>query len=115
MKFLMISHATPGAPPPPPEALAKIGEFTQRMIAAGKVVLTGGIQRTGSGLQIQREAGKTSVTDGPFAESKELIDGFAIVEVASREEAVALSKEFWEVAGDGKGEILQIFDGGPPE
>ncbi len=56
-------------------------------------------------------------TDGPFAEIKELIDGFALVNVASKEEALAMCQEFMSVAGDGDGEILQVFDmgeGQPP-
>jgi hypothetical protein len=52
------------------------------------------------------------VTDGPFVETKELIDGFALVEVASKEAAIKLAGEFMQLAGDGVGEILQVFDQG---
>lgn len=115
MKFLMIFHSDPAAPPPSPETLARLGEYTQRMLASGTVVLTGGVVRPSHGVQIRSEGGKVTVTDGPFAESKELIDGYAIVNAASREEAIALSSEFLQIVGDGKGEILQMFDpGGPP-
>jgi hypothetical protein len=77
--------------------------------------MTGGLVRPTRGIQIHCEAGKVSVTDGPFAETKELIDGFALVEVASRDEAVRVATEFMQLAGDGVGEILQVFDaGGPP-
>ena len=55
------------------------------------------------------------MTDGPFAETKELIDGFAVVEVPSKEAAIAVATEFMQLAGDGTGEILQMFDpSGPP-
>lgn len=115
MKFLMIFETNPSAPPPSPETLARLGAYTEKMLASGRVVLTGGLVRPSRGLQIQNEGGKVTVTDGPFAESKELIDGFAVVNVNSREEAIALSTEFLHIAGDGKGEILQIFEpGGPP-
>lgn len=61
------------------------------------------------------DAGKMSFTDGPFAESKELIDGFAVIEVASLDAAKQVCTEFMQIAGDGVGEILQMFDpGGPP-
>jgi hypothetical protein len=49
------------------------------------------------------------VTDGPFAETKELIAGFALLQTSSKEEAIAAAKEFLEVAGDGECELRQIF------
>jgi len=78
--------------------------------------LTGGLVRPTRGLQLSQEGGKFSVVDGPFTETKELIDGFVLIEVKSRDEAVAMAREFMSIAGDGTGEILQIFDpGGPPK
>jgi hypothetical protein len=94
--------------------MAAIGAFAERNIKAGIVVMTGGLVRPSHGIQLQCERGKVSVTDGPFAETKELIDGFALVEVASREEAIRVATEFMQLAGDGNGEILQVFDPGPP-
>ena len=115
MKFLMIFESNPSAPPPSPETLGKLGAYTQKMLASGTVLLTGGVVRPSRGIQIKNEGGKVTVTDGPFAESKELIDGFAVVNADSKEAAIALSTEFMQIAGDGKGEILQMFDpGGPP-
>lgn len=115
MKFLLTYQQNPDAKPPTPEQMAKIGAFTKKNVESGLVVLTGGLVRPTRGIQISCEAGKVSVTDGPFAESKELIDGFALVEVKSKEEAIAVASEFMQIAGEGKGEILQVFDpGGPP-
>ncbi len=84
--------------------MAAIGAYSQRMIASGKVVLTGGLVRPTRGIQIRCESGKGSVTDGPFAETKELIDGFALVEVKSKEEAIALSLSScsWPVMGSAR-------------
>ena len=115
MKFLLTYEQNPQALPPSPQQMAAIGAYTEKMVKSGKVVLTGGLVRPTTGTRIQCEAGKVSITDGPFTESKELIDGFALVEVASKDEAIALSTEFMQIAGDGKGEILQVYDpGGPP-
>ena len=114
MKFLMTYGARPDAPPPTPEQMAAIGAFSEKNIKAGIVVLTGGLVRPTKGIQVRCESGKVSVTDGPFAETKELIDGFALVEVPSREEAIKIATEFMQLAGDGTGEILQVFDGGGP-
>jgi len=49
------------------------------------------------------------VTDGPFAETKEVVAGFALLEAASKEEAIRMAKEFLKVAGDGECELRQIF------
>lgn len=115
MKFLMTYAQNPNATPPTPQQMAAIGAYTEKNVKAGIVVMTGGLVRPTRGIQIRCEAGKVSVTDGPFAETKELIDGFALVEVKSREEAIAVASEFMQLAGDGTGEILQVFDpGGPP-
>jgi hypothetical protein len=159
MKFLMTYAQKPDAPPPSPAQLAQLGAFTEKNIKSGVVVMTGGLVRPSSGIQLRADGGKVSVTDGPFAETKEclagfymieardlneaiqiasrippaqigsvevrvtdgpfaetkeLIDGFALVEVHSREEAIALATEFMQIAGDGTGEILQVFDPGPP-
>jgi hypothetical protein len=114
MKFLMTYTQRPDAPPPTPEQMAKIGAFTEKNVKSGAVVMTGGLVRPTRGIQLACERGKVTVTDGPFAETKELIDGFALVEVGSRAEAIALASEFMQLAGDGVGEILQVFDPGPP-
>ena len=115
MKFLMTYTQDPNLPPPTPEKMAEIGAFTEKNIKSGVVVMTGGLVRPSKGIQIRCESGRVSVTDGPFAETKELIDGFALVEVGSKEEAVRVATEFMQLAGDGTGEILQVFDqGGPP-
>ena len=103
MKFLMTYAQSPNAPPPTPEQMAAIGAYTEKNIKAGIVLMTGGLVRPSRGIQIRVEGGKASVTDGPFAETKELIDGFALVQCGSREEAIALATEFMELAGDGTG------------
>lgn len=115
MKFLMTYAGKPDAGPPSPETLAALGAYTERMMKSGVVILTGGLVRPSRGIQLECKGGKVSVTDGPFAETKELIDGFALVEARSKEHAVALATEFMQIAGDGTGEVLQIFEpGGPP-
>src|SRR5579859_2866882 len=115
MKFLLTYEQNPSLPPPTPEKMAAIGAYSQKMMQSGVVLMTGGLVRPSRGIHVECEKGKARVVDGPFTETKELIDGFALVEVNSKEEAVRLASEFMELAGDGKGEILQVFDpGGPP-
>ncbi len=117
MKFLMTYQSSPNNPPPSPEKMAAIGKYSAEMIAAGTVLMTGGLIRPTKGTQVRLEGGKFSVTDGPFAETKELIDGFALIKAASKEEAIEHARNFMTIAGEGEGEILQVFDmgeGQPP-
>ncbi len=111
MKFLM-TYAQASKTPPTPEHMEAVGKFSQALAASGVLLMTGGLQRPTRGTQVKLAAGKFTATDGPFAETKELIDGFALVQTKSREEAVELARRFMNVAGDGEGEILQVFDQG---
>jgi hypothetical protein len=116
MKFL-LTYQGDTSKPPTPETMAEIGKLTEEMMRSGVVLMTGGLVRPNNGTQVKMTAGKFSVTDGPFPETKELIDGFALVRAASKEEAVEMTRRFMSVAGDGEGEILQVFDAselGPP-
>ena len=116
MKFLMTYTQKPDLPPPTQAKMAEIGAFAEKNMKAGILLMTGGLVRPSRGIQLRCEEGKVSVTDGPFAETKELIDGFALVKVGSRDEAVAIGSEFMRIAGDGTAEVLQVFDqaDGPP-
>jgi hypothetical protein len=111
MKFLMTYTAATAAPPSP-EKLAALGQLTVEMIKSGVVLMTGGLQRPAKGTHVRFANGELRITDGPFAETKELIDGFALIQCASREEALAHCERFMRVAGEGDGEILQVFEGG---
>jgi hypothetical protein len=54
---------------------------------------------------------------GPFPETKELIDGFALIKAGSKQEAIELGQRFMSIAGEGEAEVLEVFDaadGGPP-
>lgn len=110
MKFLLTYQQRPDLPPPTQEKMAAIGAFAMKHLQSGVLKMTGGLVRPTKGIQLESKAGKVTVTDGPFAETKELIDGFALVEVPSREEAIRLASEFMQLAGDGTGEVLQVFD-----
>jgi hypothetical protein len=116
MKFLM-TYQGDQSKPPTAETMAAIGALTTEMINQGVLLMTGGLVRPNSGTQLKLSGGKFSVTDGPFPETKELIDGFALVRLGSKQAAVDMAKRFMSIAGDGEAEILQVFDaadGGPP-
>jgi len=77
---------------------------------AGILLATGGFEDSSKGARVGVSSGKFSVTDGPFAETKELITGFAIVRVASKDEAIEQVRRFLALMGEGECEVRQMFD-----
>jgi hypothetical protein len=112
MKFLMTYEQKTPAAPPTPEKMAAIAAFGQEMTKAGVLIMTGGLQRSTKGVRVQLSGKEFTVTDGPFAETKEFIDGFALIEVKSKDEALEVARQFMMIAGDGHGEVLQVFQNG---
>lgn len=92
---------------PSPELLAEMGRFIEEATKAGVVVATGALQPKGTRLRLS--SGKFTVTDGPFIEVKELMGGFAVIEVKSLEEAIEWCKRFREIVGDGESEIVRVW------
>jgi hypothetical protein len=105
MRFLMTTNG--GGTPPDETMFAEMGKFIEEMAKAGVLLATGGLDPKGT--HITSSGGKITVTDGPFTEAKELIVSFALIDVRSKEEAIELSKRFWKIAGDGEGDIRQVF------
>ena len=99
MKFLMLIKHAEGAPGlEHPEALYKaMGTFVQDSFKSGILKDTAGLKRTEHGYRIRSKGGTLTRTDGPFAESKEIVGGFAIVESKTRQEADAMAQQFMEL------------------
>src|SRR5262245_3045443 len=96
--------------PPTQEHIQALGKLIDEMSRAGTLLLTDGLQPSKHGARVKIANGTFTVTDGPFTETKELVAGFAIVNVASREEAIALTKRFLSVMGEGESEIRLMHD-----
>lgn len=94
--------------PPSEDEITRMGRFIAQLEAEGVLVTTDGLMPSDTGARVRRAGDKITVTDGPFTEAKELVAGYAIVDVASREEAIELAKRFLEVAGDGESEVRQM-------
>jgi hypothetical protein len=119
MKFMLIANATKDSEagaPPDPRLMADIAELSDEMAKAGVLTSTGGLAPSSMGAKVRLSRGKVVVTDGPFAESKEVIGGYAIIDVGSKEEAIAFAKRFWQLHADvmgpsyeGGGEIRHLF------
>ena len=96
--------------PPTAQEMAAIGQLITDMAQAGVLIATDGLRPSTYGARVRIEDGKFTVTDGPFAETKELIAGYAILEAESRAEAIELSKRFLQVMGGGESEIRLMHD-----
>jgi hypothetical protein len=105
MRYLMTSMATDQAPDE--QLFAEMGRFIEEMTAAGVLLATGGLEP--GGVRITSAGDDITVTDGPFAEAKEAVAGFALVEVGSKEEAIELGRRFRRIVGDGVSVIQQVF------
>jgi hypothetical protein len=91
MRYMMIIKATPdyeAGRPPNPALAAAMGALSEEMMRAGVVESVGGLFPSAKGMRLAYSHGRRSLVDGPFAETKELIGGFAIVNAASRDHAV---------------------------
>jgi hypothetical protein len=111
MRFLCIyKPSRPETGTPDPEKMAVMGKFVEESFKSGVLLATEGCMSSEKGARIRLANGKITVTDGPFAETKELVGGFAILNVNSKEEAVQLTKQFIQIAGDGETEIRQLFE-----
>lgn len=115
MRFMMIYKPTDptrmetGAPPSQQE-MAEMGKFIGELAQKGILLATDGLMGSATGARVEQSAGKVTVKDGPFTETKELIAGFAILRLESKAEAIELAKRFMSIAGDGESEIRQMYD-----
>lgn len=111
MKFLCIFK--PGKPegsPPSQDEMARMGKFIEESFQSGHLIATEGCLPTSLGARVRLKDGKFTVTDGPFAEAKEVIGGFALMQFASKQEAIEYTKKFLQIAGDGESELRQIYE-----
>lgn len=119
MRFMIIVKATKESEAgvmPGETLLAAMQKFHEELVKAGVLVDASGLQSSAKGWRISYTGAATderTVTDGPFAETKELIAGYTIIEVKSRQEALEWSKRYPNPAGDGKQgqiEVRQFFE-----
>ena len=104
MRFLIIRKAdaeTEAEKMPSEELIRQMTEYNEAMAKAGVLVTGEGLRASRQGARVKFRGGKPNVIDGPFAESKELIAGFSIIEVPSRDEAIAWVKKWPQLDGHG--------------
>jgi len=92
MRFMMLVKASKESEAgmlPSKELIAAMGQFNEEMMKAGVMIAGEGLQPSSKGVRITYSGSKRSVTDGPFAETRELLAGFWMIDVKSRADAVA--------------------------
>jgi hypothetical protein len=109
MKILSIWSFDPATKQPPtPQEMEQMGALIAELKSSGVLIDTGGATDGSLELRYSRKNGKDTITDGPFAEAKEVVGGFALFDVPNRRAALALTRRFLDVAGDGTCELHEI-------
>ncbi|HWY08671.1 MAG TPA: YciI family protein [Candidatus Acidoferrales bacterium] len=115
MRFMMLVKSTENSGPPPKElmdAIAKLGEEASK---DGSMIESGGLAPSAMSTRVRLAQGKITAIDGPFAETRELVGGYAVFEFKSKEEAVESALRFMELhhkywpGWEGETEIRQMF------
>ena len=108
MRFIVMGMATKeseAGPPPKPEAFAARQKYNEEAVKAGVLLAAEGLAPTSKGARVKFNGDKCTVIDGPFAETKEVVAGFSIIQVKSLEEAIEWVKGAPKVFPNGKAEI----------
>lgn len=113
MRYLMMFK--PNEAPPPGEHACKkdkpeMRALLAKLTAEGVLLSTEGLLPSENGARVRLAGGKQTVTDGPFAEAKELVAGLAVVRVNSKAEAIEVAKQFLAIADGGEAEIREVME-----
>jgi hypothetical protein len=115
MKFLSVYKNQERNAPPTAEEMDKMGKLIEEGMKAGYLLAVEGCLPSAKGARVRLASGSITVTDGPFTESKEVIGGLAIIQAASKQEAIEHVRSVLRVAGDGECELRELYEApGPP-
>jgi hypothetical protein len=113
MRFMIIRKAdknTEAGVMPSEALLAAMLKYNEELMKAGVLLQGEGLQPSSKGFRVSTNSGKPIVVDGPFTETKELIAGFTMIQVRSREEAIEWVKRWPSEDGDAVLEVRQVFE-----
>jgi hypothetical protein len=118
MRFMMMIKAnkdTEAGVMPSEKTLAAMARYNEELVKAGVLLDGMGLQSSAKGARVRFSKGQPTVVDGPFAESKELIAGFWLIQVKSKEEAIEWAKRVpfdpdVHMGGEGEIELRQVFE-----
>jgi hypothetical protein len=115
MRFMMLVKHAENQGPPPKELMDAIEKAAEDAAKTGNMVISGGLAPTAMSIRVRVLKGQVAAIDGPFTEAKEVVGGFAIFEVKSKEEAIEGAKSFMELhkkhwpEWEGETEVRQVF------
>jgi hypothetical protein len=113
MRFISIFTHGPSQPQPTEAEAATMHKLIEEGMKAGWLLGIDGVDDDIAGVRVHKDSGgKVTVTDGPFAETKEIIGGYALLSAASKEQAVEYTRRLLERAHQGVWEIYQLYDMG---
>lgn len=113
MRYMVMHYQTQemeDGVPPSPETQAAIGEYMQEAAMSGVLLSGEGVASSSEGARVEVTDGNVRIIDGPFAEAKELIAGFAILEVSSRAEAVEHARKFALLVGTERVDVRRVIE-----
>ena len=113
MKFFGYTLGDPNTPSGPPDQAMydRMSGFVEEATKAGILLATGGLAPVDEAIKINYIDGKYTVLDGPFAETKELVGGWALMECRDKDEAVEWTKRFLGVVGYGQVTVREVYGG----
>jgi Uncharacterized protein conserved in bacteria len=110
MRFISIFTHEPIARPPTQEEMAAMGQLVAEAMKEGWLIATEGVCFGENGMRVRKDAAGISVIDGPFAEAKEVLGGYALLQADSKEQVLQYVRRFLDVAGQGTCEIYQLYE-----
>ncbi len=114
MKFMVIVKASPESEAgkmPSEQLMTEMGKFNEELVKAGVLLAGEGLHPSSKGARIQFSGSKRTVVEGPFSETRDLVAGFWLIEVKSKQEAIEWMKRCPNpMEGDSELEIRQVFD-----
>lgn|SRR5215469_17910194 len=116
MRFMMMVKHAENQGAPPKELMEAMAAISEEAVKKGAMVLSGGLAPLAVSARVRVSQGKVITTDGPFAETKEVVGGFAIIEYNSRQEAIEGARMFMDLhrkhwpGWEGETEVRQLFN-----
>jgi hypothetical protein len=116
MRFMMLVKQAQNSGPPPKGFMDEMAKLGEEAVKAGTMVLSGGLAPTAASTRVRLSKGQITAIDGPFAEAKEVVGGFAVLEFQSKKEALESAKHFMELhkkhwpGWEGETEVRQVLD-----
>jgi hypothetical protein len=115
MRFLMLGKHGENPGPPPPEFLEAMAKLDEDANKSGTMIVSGGLMPIAKSTRVRLSRGQVTAIDGPYTEAKEVVGGFAMFELKSKEEAIEGARSFMELhkkywpGWEGETEIRQVL------